>query len=69
MTADSSSLDHERRLAQIESTLPHLVTKADLHALEARLTRWIAGIGFGVVGTLIIVVGTSIAVLVDRFSG
>lgn len=69
MTADPNPLNYERRLSQVESALPHLATKADLaelktelHKLETRLTRWIAGLGFGVVGTLI-------AVLVDRFAG
>lgn len=69
MAAEPNSLYYERRLSQVESTLPHLATKADLaelkaelHNLETRLTRWIAGLGFGVVGTLI-------AVLVDRFAG
>ncbi|MDE2902244.1 MAG: hypothetical protein OXP73_04375 [Chloroflexota bacterium] len=69
MAAESNPLNYDRRLSQVESTLPHLATKADLaelkaelHNLETRLTRWIAGLGFGVVGTLI-------AVLVDRFAG
>ena len=52
----------EQRVGVIEAERKHLATKADLHALETRLTRWIAGLGFGVVGTLI-------AVLVDRFAG
>lgn len=52
----------EQRVSVVEAELKHLATKADLLALETRLTRWIAGLGFGVVGTLI-------AVLVDRFAG
>ncbi len=69
MTAEPNQLNYERRLSQVESTLPHLATKADLaelkaelHKLETRLVRWIAGLGLGVVGTLI-------AVLIDRFAG
>ncbi len=69
MAAQPDVLNHERRLSQVESTLPHLATKADLaelkaelHKLEARIIRWIAGLGLGVVGTLI-------AVLIDRFAG
>lgn len=69
MTAEPNQLNYERRLNQVESTLPHLATKADLaelkaelHKLETRLVRWIAGLGLGVVGTLI-------AVLIDRFAG
>ena len=67
MAAEPNQLNYERRLSQVESTLPHLATKADLaelkaelHKLETRLIRWIAGLGLGVVGTLI-------AVLIDRF--
>ena len=52
----------EQRVSVIEAERKHLATKADLLALETRLTRWIAGLGFGVAGTLI-------AVLVDRFAG
>ena len=52
----------EQRVSVIEAERKHLATKADLQALETRLTRWIAGLGFGVGGTLI-------AVLVDRFAG
>ena len=69
MAAEPNQLNYERRLSQVESTLPHLATKADLaelkaelHKLETRLVRWIAGLGLGVVGTLI-------AVLIDRFVG
>lgn len=69
MAAQPNQLNYERRLSQVESTLPHLATKADLaelkaelHKLETRLVRWIAGLGLGVVGTLI-------AVLIDRFAG
>ena len=69
MAAEPNQLNYERRLSQVESTLPHLATKADLaelkaelHKLETRLVRWIAGLGLGVVGTLI-------AVLIDRFAG
>ncbi len=69
MTAEPNQLNYERRLSQVESTLPHLATKADLaelkaelHKLETRLVRWIAGLGLCVVGTLI-------AVLIDRFAG
>ena len=52
----------EQRASAIEAEFKHLATKADLLALETQLTRWLAGLGFGVVGTLI-------AVLVDRFAG
>ena len=69
MAAQPGALDYERRLGQVETRLPHLATKADLaelkaelHKLETRLVRWIAGLGLGVTGTLI-------AVLVDRFAG
>ena len=57
-----STVSIEQRMRAVEAEREHLATKADLHALETRLTRWIAGLGFGVVGTLI-------AVLVDRFAG
>lgn len=44
MTAELSALDIERRLTKIEATLeaklPTFATKADLHALETRLIKW-----------------------------
>ena len=43
----SANVDLERRLTQIESTLPHLATKADLKDLEVRLTRWMVGLMLG----------------------
>ena len=33
----------EERISRIEGAYDHLATKADLHALEARLIRWIIG--------------------------
>ena len=43
----SANVGLERRLTQIESTLPHLATKADLKDLEVRLTRWMVGLMLG----------------------
>ena len=47
MTAELSALDIERRLTRIEATLeaklPTFSTKADLHALETRLIKWMVG--------------------------
>ena len=56
MAAQPDALDYERRLSQLAEL------KAELHRLETRLVRWIAGLGLGVAGTLI-------TVLVDRFAG
>ncbi len=35
------------RLARIEEVLRHTATKAELHALETRLTRWMIGLMVG----------------------
>ena len=47
MTAELNALDIELRLTRIEATLdaklPTFATKADLHALETRLIRWMVG--------------------------
>ena len=47
MTAELNALDIERRLTRIEATLdaklPTFATKADLHALETRLIKWMVG--------------------------
>ena len=47
MTAELYALDIERRLTRIEATLeaklPTFATKADLHALETRLIKWMVG--------------------------
>ena len=47
MTAELNALDIERRLTRIEATLkanlPTFPTKADLHALETRLIKWMVG--------------------------
>ena len=47
MTAELYALEIERRLTKIEATLeaklPTFATKADLHALETRLIKWMVG--------------------------
>ena len=45
MTAELNALDIERRLTRIDALakLPRFATKADLHALETRLIRWMVG--------------------------
>ncbi len=47
MTAELNALDIERRLTRIAATLdaklPTFATKADLHALETRLIKWMVG--------------------------
>ena len=43
MTAELNALEIERRLTKIEATLSAIATKADLHALETRLIKWMVG--------------------------
>jgi hypothetical protein len=60
MTAELNALDIERRLTRIEATLPTFATKADLHALETRLIKWMVGsvlAGATVTGTIVSVIG------------
>ena len=49
----------ERRLTRIESTLPHLATKADLANLKAELVKWMVGFMLGSI---------TAAVAVDRLT-
>jgi len=56
----------EERMASIEATLPHLVTKADMANLkadikdmEARLTRLIYAVG---VGILLSIIGSIVSI-------
>lgn len=60
----NADLDIERRLTQIESTLPHLATKADLANLKAELIKWMVGLMLGS-----ITVAVAVAVAVDRLAG
>ena len=43
MTAELHALDIERRLTRIDAIVATVATKADLHALETRLIRWMVG--------------------------
>ncbi len=43
MTAELNALDIERRLTRIDAIVATVATKADLHALETRLIRWMVG--------------------------
>lgn len=47
----------EERMARVETTLPHLATKADIKDLEVRLTRLIYAVGVGI----LISIGLSLA--------
>ena len=37
----------EERVTVLEAQYDHLATKADLHALETRLVKWMIGMMFG----------------------
>lgn len=43
MTAELNALEIERRLTRIDAMVATVATKADLHALETRLIRWMVG--------------------------
>ena len=43
MTAELPALEIERRLTRIDALVATVATKADLHALETRLIRWMVG--------------------------
>ncbi len=43
MTAELHALDIERRLTRIDAIVATVATKADLHALETRLIKWMVG--------------------------
>ena len=40
------------RVAKLEGAYPHLATKADLHALQATLIKWIVGTGIALFAAL-----------------
>ena len=69
------SMDDRDRISRLEGRLDSFATKADvaelkaelksdLHALEARLTKWIIGLMLGAV-----MAAVAIAAAVDRFAG
>ena len=43
MTAELNALEIERRLTRIDAMVATIATKADLHAMETRLIRWMVG--------------------------
>lgn len=43
MTAELTALEIERRLTRIDAMVAAVATKADLHALETRLIKWMVG--------------------------
>ena len=60
----SVDVEIERRLTQIESTLPHLATKADLSDLKAELIKWMVGLMLGAITAAV-----AVAVAIDRLAG
>ena len=54
----------EQRLSRLEGAYEHLATKADLHTLETRLTRWMVGLMVGAISAAL-----GIAIAVDRLAG
>ena len=54
----------EERVSRLEGGFEHLATKADLHALETRLTRWMIGLMLGSVCAAV-----AIGLAVDRLAG
>ena len=54
----------EERVSRLEGGYEHLATKADLHALETRLTRWMIGLMLGSVSAAV-----AIGLAVDRLAG
>lgn len=54
----------EERVSRLEGGYAHLATKADLHALETRLTRWMIGLMLGSVSAAV-----AIGIAVDRLAG
>ncbi len=78
MTVDLTAIEIERRLTAIETTLPTIATKADIHSLRAdiqaaqaewksdlhSLTRWMVIAVLGSVTT-----ATTITGLIVRFIG
>lgn len=48
-----ASQSMEERMASVEATLLHLATKADVKALEARLTRATYALGVGIIISII----------------
>ncbi|MDE2903488.1 MAG: hypothetical protein OXP73_10730 [Chloroflexota bacterium] len=43
MTVELHALETERRLSRIDAMAASVATKADLHALETRLIKWMVG--------------------------
>lgn len=47
----------------LETRYEHLATKADLHALETRLVKWMVGMMFG--GMVAAAIASAVAALLD----
>lgn len=62
MTTELRALEIERRLTRIDAMVADVATKADLHALETRLIRWMVGS----VLTAAVIAGTIVSVI-SRF--
>ena len=53
----------EERVSRLEGGYEHLATKADLHALETRLTRWMVGAMIGSVGAAAAITGVIVSLV------
>ena len=54
----------KERVSTLERRYEHLATKADLHALETRLVKWMVGMMFGGMAA-VAVVASAVAVLLN----
>lgn len=64
MTTDAAPLTRDDLRRELDRTLQHYATKADLAALETRLTRWIVAVMPGSAG-----LAAAIAGIIVRVSG
>ncbi len=55
----------KERVSTLERRYEHLATKADLHALETRLVKWMVGMMLGVIASAVMAIVSAVARLLN----
>lgn len=55
----------KERVSKLEGHYEHLATEANLHALEARLMKWMVGVTLGVIASAVMAIVSAVARLLN----
>lgn len=55
----------KERVSKLEERYEHLVTKANLHAFEARLMKWMVGVMLGVIASAVMAIVPAVVRLLN----